>query len=48
MRKQEILRIFEENLELSVETCPVLKSDISYLDMSLVKKYFFMERHCFK
>lgn len=41
MRKQEILRIFEENLELSVETCPVLKSDISYLDMSLVKKYFF-------
>lgn len=41
MRKQEILRIFEENLELSVETCPVLKSNVSYLDRALIEKYFY-------
>ena len=40
MRKQEILRIFEENLELAIETCPIIKSNKSLLDKSLINKYF--------
>lgn len=40
MRKQEILRIFEENLELVIETCPIIKSNKSLLDKSLINKYF--------
>ena len=40
MRKQEILRIFEENLELVIETCPIIKSNKSLLDKPLINKYF--------
>ena len=40
MRKQELLSCFEENLDLSIETCPVMRSSTKYLDMELVKKYF--------
>jgi predicted HTH transcriptional regulator len=40
MRKQEILNCFEENLDISIETCPIIKSDTSLLDMKLIKKYF--------
>jgi predicted HTH transcriptional regulator len=40
MRKQELIALFEENLSLTIETCPLIRSDISMLNMELVKKYF--------
>lgn len=40
MRKQEILEYFEENLDFSIETCPIIRSNISLLNMELVEKYF--------
>ena len=40
MRKQEILNLFEENLDITIETCPVMKSDVKLLDMNLIKVYF--------
>ena len=40
MRKQELIALLEENLNLTIETCPVMRSDISMLNMDLVKKYF--------
>lgn len=40
MRKQEILNCFEENLDISIETCPIIKSDTSLLEMKLIKQYF--------
>ena len=40
MRKQELIALFEENLSLTIETCPLIRSDIKMLDMELVNKYF--------
>ena len=40
MRKQEILKALEENLELNIETCPVMKSNINFLNNDLINKYF--------
>ncbi|MGL4772700.1 MAG: AlbA family DNA-binding domain-containing protein [Clostridium sp.] len=40
MRKGELISSFEDSLSLTIETCPVIKSNISYLDMELVRKYF--------
>lgn len=40
MRKHEILHLFEENLDLTIETCPVIKSDIKLLDNNLIDRYF--------
>lgn len=40
MRKQELIALFEENLSLTIETCPLIKSSIDMLNMELVNKYF--------
>ena len=40
MRKQELIALFEENLSLTIETCPLIRSEITMLDMELVNKYF--------
>lgn len=40
MRKQELIALFEQNLSLTIETCPLIRSDISMLNMELVSKYF--------
>lgn len=40
MRKEELVAAFEENLVLIVETCPVIKSRLEFLNMELVSKYF--------
>ena len=40
MRKEELVAAFEENVVLIVETCPVMKSRIEFLNMELVSKYF--------
>ena len=40
MRKQELLRIFEENLDLTIETSTIARSDISLLDNELLERYF--------
>lgn len=41
MRKQELVSAFQENLNLNVETCPILKSSVECLNMELVDKYFY-------
>lgn len=40
MRKQELIALFEENLSLTIETCPLIRSGIDMLNMKLVDKYF--------
>ena len=40
MRKQELIALFEENLSLTIETCPLTRSRIDMLNMELVDKYF--------
>lgn len=40
MRKQELIEAFEENLNFFMETSMINKSDISFLDDNLIKKYF--------
>jgi predicted HTH transcriptional regulator len=40
MRKQEILNLFEENLDITIETCPIMKSNAKLLDMNLIEEYF--------
>lgn len=40
MRKQELVSAFHENLNLNIETCPILKSDIRSLNMRLIDQYF--------
>lgn len=40
MRKQELIALLEENLSLTIETCPLIKSSIDVLNMELVNKYF--------
>ena len=40
MRKQELLEAFEENLDFFIETSKIVKSNISFLDESIYKKYF--------
>lgn len=44
MRKEELVAAFEENLVLIVETCPVMKSRLEFLNMELVSKYFQSKR----
>ncbi len=41
MRKQELVTAFQENLNLNLETCPVLKSSVDCLNFQLVDKYFY-------
>ena len=40
IRKQELLILFEETLDLSIETFPAMKSSIEFLNMGLIDKYF--------
>ena len=40
MRKQELIALFEENLSLTIETCPLIRSRIDMLNMELVSNYF--------
>ncbi|WP_411170386.1 helix-turn-helix domain-containing protein [Clostridium sp. MB05] len=40
MRKQELIEAFEENLDFFMETSIIMKSNISFLDENLLKKYF--------
>lgn len=40
MRKQELIALLEENLDLTIETCPLMRSNIDMLNMDIVKKYF--------
>jgi predicted HTH transcriptional regulator len=40
MRKQELIALFEENLSLTIETCPLIRSTIDVLNLELVDKYF--------
>lgn len=40
MRKQELIALFEENLSFTIETCPLIKSNVDMLNMELVNKYF--------
>lgn len=40
MRKQEIINLLEQNLNLTIETCPLIRSNISMLNMDLVNTYF--------
>lgn len=40
MRKQEIVSSLQENLNLNVETCPILRSSVECLNLSLIDKYF--------
>ena len=40
MRKQELIEAFEENLDIFIETVNIAKSDISFLEEELLKKYF--------
>lgn len=37
MRKQEIITLLEQNLNLTIETCPLINSKIEMLNMELVK-----------
>lgn len=40
MRKQELISLLESDLSLTIETCPVIRSDIKMLNMDIIKKYF--------
>jgi predicted HTH transcriptional regulator len=40
MRKQELISALQENMELNIETCPIINSDINLIDEKLVKRYF--------
>jgi predicted HTH transcriptional regulator len=40
MRKQELVALLEENLSLTIETCPLIRSNIDVLNMDLVNRYF--------
>lgn len=40
MRKQELIEAFQENIDFFMETSVILKSDISFLNENLLKKYF--------
>lgn len=40
MRKQELIESFEENLDFSMETYPIIRSSTNLLNMELVQKYF--------
>lgn len=40
MRKQELIALFEENLSLTIETCPIVRSSVEMLNMDIINKYF--------
>ena len=40
MRKQELVALLEENLSLTIDTCPLFRSNIDLLNMNLVNRYF--------
>lgn len=40
MRKEEIISALQESLNLNLEICPIVKSDINCINMDLVHKYF--------
>ncbi|UZQ51845.1 helix-turn-helix domain-containing protein [Clostridium kluyveri] len=40
MRKQEIVSVLEENLSISIESCPIPRSNLNCIDSELVNKYF--------
>lgn len=40
LRKQELIASFQESLNFNIELCPMLRSDISSLDVQLIDKYF--------
>ena len=40
MRKPELVALLEENLSLTIETCPLIRSNIDLLNMGLVNRYF--------
>ena len=40
MRKQEIVSALEKNLSISIELCPIPRSNLNCIDSELVNKYF--------
>lgn len=40
MRKQELIALLEENLNLTIETCPLMRSNMDMLNMDIIKRYF--------
>lgn len=40
MRKEEIISALQESLNLNLEICPIVKSDMNCINMDLVHKYF--------
>jgi predicted HTH transcriptional regulator len=40
MRKGEIISALQDNLSLDTELCPIVKSNIGFINMDLVKTYF--------
>lgn len=40
MRKSEILNVFQERLDLNIETCPIVNANEKLLDEELISSYF--------
>jgi predicted HTH transcriptional regulator len=40
MRKEELISYLQENLNLNVETMPIISSDVNSLDFNIIHKYF--------
>lgn len=40
MRKQELVTLLEQNLNLTIETCPLIRCSLCMINMDIVKKYF--------
>ncbi|MBK5239683.1 RNA-binding domain-containing protein [Clostridium sp.] len=41
MRKEELISVLQENLNLNIETMPIISSDINTLNFDIIDKYFF-------
>ncbi len=40
MRKDELISCLQENLNLNIETMPIINSDVNCLDINIIDKYF--------
>ncbi|WP_270550410.1 helix-turn-helix domain-containing protein [Clostridium perfringens] len=43
MRKQELLSEFQKGISFNLETCPIVNSNIDFLNEELVKRYFYLK-----
>lgn len=43
MRKQELLSEFQKGINFNLETCPIVNSNIDFLNDELIKKYFYLK-----